>query len=230
MLTVKDRLTGCCTKHKIALNRSHHLIDDEGKASRRPEKAVTGSKAGSFTPLFTMVEDGMTGEQHHPHVHYVFSDDDPDIITNAALRALNADADISDVREGSDELVKPVLRGERSIIVDMSEDGQMVADARSLCPEWQVFEHSLTLAPSFSDADSASRDTLMLRIAGKGASSPKLGKDEDVKASSNDQRSEQQLLDRLDALSQQFNKGLETLKKLSQIPTPGPSKPASDPA
>ena len=29
----------------------------------------------AFHPLFTVVEDAMTGSQHHPHVRYVFSDD-----------------------------------------------------------------------------------------------------------------------------------------------------------
>jgi hypothetical protein len=42
----------------------------------------------SFQPLFTLIEDPITREHHHPTVHYLFADDDNDIITDAACRSL----------------------------------------------------------------------------------------------------------------------------------------------
>ncbi|ROV95906.1 hypothetical protein VSDG_05143 [Cytospora chrysosperma] len=36
-----------------------------------------------FQPLFTLVTDSTTRATHHPRVHYIFSDDDPEILTEA---------------------------------------------------------------------------------------------------------------------------------------------------
>lgn len=36
-----------------------------------------------FQPLFTLVTDTTTGATHHAHVHYIFSDDEPDLLTDA---------------------------------------------------------------------------------------------------------------------------------------------------
>lgn len=41
-----------------------------------------------FKPFFTLIEDANSSEYYHPTVHYIFSDDDPELITEAALRAL----------------------------------------------------------------------------------------------------------------------------------------------
>lgn len=43
-----------------------------------------------FQPFFTLIEDAHTSDHHHPTVHYIFSDDDTDIVTEAALRSLEA--------------------------------------------------------------------------------------------------------------------------------------------
>lgn len=48
-----------------------------------------------FQPFFTLVEDANTGEYHHPTVHYIFSDDDTDILTEAAVRSLESEKDSS---------------------------------------------------------------------------------------------------------------------------------------
>ena len=42
----------------------------------------------TFQPFFILIEDPITHEHHHPTVHYIFADDDPDIITDAACRSL----------------------------------------------------------------------------------------------------------------------------------------------
>ncbi|KAJ2972509.1 hypothetical protein NUW58_g9171 [Xylaria curta] len=36
-----------------------------------------------FAPVFTLVNNTSTRTTHHPHVRYIFSDDDPDILTEA---------------------------------------------------------------------------------------------------------------------------------------------------
>ncbi|KXG51789.1 uncharacterized protein PGRI_091820 [Penicillium griseofulvum] len=45
----------------------------------------------AFQPFFTLIEDAHTSDYHHPTVHYIFSDDDTDIVTEAALRSLAAE-------------------------------------------------------------------------------------------------------------------------------------------
>ncbi|PYH86854.1 hypothetical protein BO82DRAFT_428204 [Aspergillus uvarum CBS 121591] len=49
----------------------------------------------SFQPFFTLIEDANTGEYYHPTVHYIFADDDTDIVTEATLRALESESDPS---------------------------------------------------------------------------------------------------------------------------------------
>ncbi|CBF82859.1 uncharacterized protein ANIA_10405 [Aspergillus nidulans FGSC A4] len=44
-------------------------------------------------PFFTLIEDTHTSEYYHPTVHYIFSDDDTDIVTEAALRSLESEQD-----------------------------------------------------------------------------------------------------------------------------------------
>jgi hypothetical protein len=46
-----------------------------------------------FQPFFTLIEDSNTSEYYHPTVHYIFSDDDTDIVTEAALRSLETEQD-----------------------------------------------------------------------------------------------------------------------------------------
>ncbi|RDW87125.1 uncharacterized protein DSM5745_03767 [Aspergillus mulundensis] len=45
-------------------------------------------------PFFTLIEDTHTSEYYHPTVHYIFSDDDTDIVTEAALRSLEPEHDV----------------------------------------------------------------------------------------------------------------------------------------
>ncbi|PYH91229.1 hypothetical protein BO71DRAFT_281153, partial [Aspergillus ellipticus CBS 707.79] len=47
----------------------------------------------SFQPFFTLIQDAHSTEYHHPTIHYIFSDDDTDIITEAALRTLESEPD-----------------------------------------------------------------------------------------------------------------------------------------
>ncbi|KAI9888059.1 MAG: hypothetical protein M1823_000181 [Watsoniomyces obsoletus] len=53
-----------------------------------------------FAPFFTLVEDVNSSEHFHPTVHYIFSDDDTDLLTDAALRALSGSSSTSSSQVG----------------------------------------------------------------------------------------------------------------------------------
>ena len=78
---------------------------DEGPREETPHDAPTEdltpqphkdtqqplSPQSSFRPIFTVIKDTNTSRYHHPNVRYIFSDDDTDTITQAALRSLQLD-------------------------------------------------------------------------------------------------------------------------------------------
>ncbi|KAJ4293198.1 hypothetical protein N0V90_008480 [Kalmusia sp. IMI 367209] len=127
----------------------------------------------NFRPFFTIVDDSATGEYYHPFVHYVFADDDPVIVTAAAMRSLGLDdtkylpqperSDKDREQEDMDEEVQeppvesplppplPATR-ERFIIVDIAGDGQTIIDAQSMSPDWQITNASTRIAPSFDES------------------------------------------------------------------------------
>lgn len=45
-----------------------------------------------FNPFFTLIEDTTTSEHFHPTVHYIFSDDDTEVLTEVSLEALSLPA------------------------------------------------------------------------------------------------------------------------------------------
>lgn len=114
-----------------------------------------------FRPFFTLIEDPDTGEHHHPSIHYIFSDDNPDFLTSAILDDINQEHG-----EASTEQQSSTNR-ERMILLDVGPDGKSVDDAQSLSPEWQVLKTTVGQAPSW--ADEVSRKDipgLMLNIQG----------------------------------------------------------------
>jgi hypothetical protein len=56
-----------------------------------PSSEQTLLPPANFNPFFTLIEDSTSGEHYHPYVHYVFADDDPVIVTAAAMRSLGLD-------------------------------------------------------------------------------------------------------------------------------------------
>ncbi|KMP06488.1 hypothetical protein CIRG_06169 [Coccidioides immitis RMSCC 2394] len=54
-----------------------------------PSHSAQDATPTAFRPFFTLIEDANTSKFHHPTVHYVFSDDDTSLITEAALRSLD---------------------------------------------------------------------------------------------------------------------------------------------
>ena len=152
-----------------------------------------------FKAFFTLIEDPDTGEHHHPRVHYVFSDDDTEILTSATLEAIDKEGEPSRSATHSDEAE------ERFVIIDMATDGKTVTSASSLSPEWQALKTNITQAPSWGD-DSRSVDRgLMLKISGKAA--PMLG------AFKGRKRLQEQVRN-LDNLVTEFNERLDSLNEV----------------
>lgn len=160
----------------------------------------------NFKPLFTVIEDATTGEQHHPHVHYVFSDDDPDVLTTGVLQALQPDSD------SADETDPPAAVQERRIIINMARDGQSVASAQSLSPSWQVVDHSISGAASFNQASAPGDAGLMLRIRGL---EPDHEADEEAQTAAKEDPSVQDLLASVRKLAKRFETDVAVLKKMA---------------
>ncbi|PLB37566.1 uncharacterized protein BDW47DRAFT_117967 [Aspergillus candidus] len=67
-------------------------VHDEGEAAAdKPPQQQQPQYGPTFQPFFTLVEDAHSADYYHPNVHYIFSDDDTDIVTEAALRSLDSD-------------------------------------------------------------------------------------------------------------------------------------------
>ncbi|GAD96319.1 conserved hypothetical protein [Paecilomyces variotii No. 5] len=70
-------------------HQHQHQHYDVSSEERR--HSFASSQQPPFRPFFTLVEDANASDHYHPTVHYIFSDDDTDIVTEAALRSLEAD-------------------------------------------------------------------------------------------------------------------------------------------
>ncbi len=172
---------------------SAHPADTHLRA-HNAEDAPTTSKA-HFTPFFTLIEDAHTTEHHHPTVHYIFSDDDTDLITEAALRtlepapssstAISADQDppgteATETAQSSEDVederakhsaLPPPRPGvtERYVLLDVSASGDAVISAHSLTADWLVLNVDVSDAPTWdAEGETADEKTagLMLRIEG----------------------------------------------------------------
>lgn len=63
----------------------------EGPVEGEEDEAENPSQpSNNFKPFFTLIEDANFSDYHHPTVHYIFSDDDTEIITEASLRVLES--------------------------------------------------------------------------------------------------------------------------------------------
>ncbi|KAI2616017.1 hypothetical protein GGR54DRAFT_641828 [Hypoxylon sp. NC1633] len=124
-----------------------------------------------FAPIFTLVNNTSTRTTHHPHVRYIFSDDDPDILTQA----------LAEFDPGFNESVSdPAMPPYRAMVLDLEPDavgGYNIAWASSLSSSWAVLDAQLSqISPPSSDGESNNgneggdsgrrADRLMLRING----------------------------------------------------------------
>ncbi|KAI1173558.1 hypothetical protein F4777DRAFT_589747 [Nemania sp. FL0916] len=155
--------------------------DNRPSTADHPSDAEHRHMPPPFAPVFTLVNNASTRTTHHPHVRYVFSDDDPDVLTRALADCERTYADES----GSDP-----ASANRAMILDLApnNDGSYgVAWASSLSPSWAVLNaHLSQISPPSSDAGyssgSGAGDTgansnsrperLMLRIEGVETSAP----------------------------------------------------------
>ncbi|KAI1360765.1 hypothetical protein F5Y08DRAFT_39217 [Xylaria arbuscula] len=163
-----------------------HPADAQSQRLRTPPQ---------FAPIFTLVNNASTRTTHHPHVRYIFSDDDPEVLTQALAECEHAYTEES----GSG----PVPTN-RAMILDLApnDDGiYNVSWASSISPSWAVLNAQLSqISPPSSDAghssgngtgdasaDNSNRpDRLMLRIEGIEMSAP--GSPSDLRISSETSR------------------------------------------
>ncbi|KAI9768729.1 MAG: hypothetical protein M1840_004724 [Geoglossum simile] len=138
-----------------------------------------------FLPFFTLVEDSTTAEHHHPAVHYIFSDDDTDLVTEASLCAVSrrstglsgSSSSLQQDSSGSSISALPAHKPgvkERYIVLDVGPSGDTVVAAHSLTSDWQVLGVDVTNAPTWVAEDENAGGAaaggnvmgLMLRIEG----------------------------------------------------------------
>ncbi|KXT11468.1 hypothetical protein AC579_2409 [Pseudocercospora musae] len=143
--------------NEFAAEPPPRMEEDEDIPYPEAEDETQLQPPADFKPFFTLIEDPVTCEHHHPVVHYVFADDDQDIITNAALETLPPKR--LDVNEVED----------RFIVVDMAADGKQVVSATSLSANWQGLTTKLAQAPSWGDDSNLADRGLMLLISGQQA-------------------------------------------------------------
>lgn len=143
-----------------------------------PNSPLIPPPPADFKPFFTLIEssssaaDPSSENYHHPTVHYVFADDDPEILTAAALESLDSNPEQADNPSSTAE-------NERFVILDLSPSGKEVVSATSLSPDWQALRISISPAPSWggsSDGKGEAERGLMLRISGQEAKKGKGGK------------------------------------------------------
>jgi hypothetical protein len=137
--------------HEPTTEEDHDEVNIDNNAPTAPP---------DFKPFFALVEDPITGEYHHPEVHYIFADDeDQGVLTSAALRAI--DKEDNTLQDGEDA-------EERVAIIDMDSDGRTVLGISSLSPDWQALRTQVWQAPGRSDNKQGTADRgLMLRVSGK---------------------------------------------------------------
>lgn len=157
-----------------------------------PEQPPDQPTRPPFTPFFTLITDPNNSSIHHPaNIHYIFSDDDPEILTTACLSALSppsphastqspqatstSSSSSSNRRPSKTTAQTPSnpkeksSREQRTVILSLSETGDSIVSAHSLTPTWQILSTEITNAPTWDAADAdGTRHAggLMLRIEG----------------------------------------------------------------
>ena len=81
-----------------AVEETTALVEQASLNPVEPEAGALPSSEGDdrpvvpFNPFFTLIEDTTTSEHFHPTVHYIFSDDDTEVLTEVSLEALSLPA------------------------------------------------------------------------------------------------------------------------------------------
>ncbi|KAI7548721.1 hypothetical protein KC331_g4241 [Hortaea werneckii] len=140
-----------------------------------PEPTQTSSllPPPDFKPFFTLIEDPETGEHHHPAVHYIFADDEPEFLTDATLMALEQQQHHHQQQQQQQQEQTLTSQAseveERFILLDLAEDGKTVLSTTSLSPNWQALKASVGKAPSLgqSEEEGGGGGNPMLTISGQ---------------------------------------------------------------
>jgi hypothetical protein len=164
-----------------------------------------------FQPFFNLIENPATSEHHHPTVHYIFADDDAEIITEAACRALAQD-DTQHVQSKQEEDSKLPARvdgvREHYVLLDVQPgeagSGYEVRGAHSLSSEWQVLNASISNAPTIDGNALESGEGLMLKIEGTSA----------VTQTESHEASRRKEKETLQQMVERFEKGLVEIRKM----------------
>ena len=175
----------------------------------------------NFAPFYTIVEDASTGEHHHPTVHYIFSDDDPDILASTSLAAVENPSSrtiLSSQSSASPQKASPsgsaapqrTAPGEQYIIVDLDSDGQTVTGVQSLSADWQVTSSTIKPAPTWDEE--AGSDALMLRIEGTGLARNTVSPGTLLEQTTKDTKGD--VLAAMTSLTEKFHQGMELIDKV----------------
>lgn len=115
-----------------------------------------------FQPFFTIIEDAHNSVFHHPTVHYIFSDDDTDIIKEAGYRSLETqgitippeknDEELEDDHEHDDEvehdpdedksILPPTIPGVRTHYLIVDVEPHSTTNDQITTPEAKTFSTS----------------------------------------------------------------------------------------
>ena len=171
---------------------------------------VAEAPVTDLVPFFALVENSSTSEHHHPTVHYIFADDDAELISEAACRALAQDDPQHVVSQEEEENKLPAsIDGvhEHYILLDVqpceADSGYEVTGAHSLSSEWQVTKASISSAPTIDGTGADSGEGLMLKIEGISAM-PKPQMDEATRGKK----------ENLQQMVARFEKGLAQIRKM----------------
>ncbi|KAI7475502.1 hypothetical protein KC351_g10032 [Hortaea werneckii] len=149
-----------------------------------PTQASSLLPPPDFKPFFTLIEDPETGEHHHPAVHYIFSDDEPEFLIDATLMALEQQQQQHQQQQQQQQEQEHTPTTpqaseveERFILLDLAEDGKTVLSTTSLSPNWQALKATVGKAPSLgqSEEEGSSGGNPMLTISGQEGSQASSG-------------------------------------------------------
>lgn len=153
------------------------LPSDEGQQQGAVTQHETPQRP-PFQPFFTLISDSAISTTHHPQqVHYIFDDDDTELLTAACLEAVDAeDAYEASTRPPFEQTptnnsppVGARVPENRILLLNVDASGTKVVKAHSLTPNWQILSTSLSPAPTWdtpAQEGGAEEHNMMLRIEG----------------------------------------------------------------
>lgn len=211
--------------------------DHDDMAYPEPSSDQTLLPPPNFNPFFTLIEDTTSAEHYHPYIHYVFADDDPIIVTAAAMRSLGLDdtkylpqpegqeRPQTDDEEDTEQeplvespLPPPIVGAkERFVLVDIAADGRTIVGAQSMSPDWQITNAVIRTAPSFDEG--APDKGYMLKIDGVEISGKSKGKAKgqpgEQRLKEAQERSQGDIFGALDMLLKEVEGSLDVAGKIS---------------